>query len=123
MTVQSLFPILRTTDLPRLAAFYTAAFGAVVSYQFGDDYVALQLGPAALGIGRVPDVTRGDQISVWLYVDDVDASYAAVLSAGATERTPPQDMPWGERVADAVDPDGNLLHLGAAAAQNPSSET
>lgn len=116
MTVQALFPILRTTDLPRLTAFYEAAMNGVVGFRFGDDYVSLQLGPASLGIGRVPDVTKGAQVSVWFYVDDVDETYAAALAAGATSQSEPADMPWGERVADLLDPDGNLIHLGAPSA-------
>ena len=59
MAVQSLFPILNTRDLPRLVNFYENALGATVVYRYAagdvDDYVSLQLGPASLGIGRVPD--------------------------------------------------------------------
>ncbi|MET0734982.1 MAG: VOC family protein [Microbacterium sp.] len=118
MAVRSLFPILNTRDLPRLVRFYEQALGAVVSYRFGggdeDDYVSLSLGDATLGIGRVPDAaTTGDRVSLWFYVDDVDASFATWSGAGGVPVQPPQDMPWGERVAQARDPDGNLVNLGA----------
>ena len=38
--------------------------------------------------------------------------FDALVSAGATVVSRPTDMPWGERVADVTDPDGNLIHVG-----------
>ena len=124
MAVQSLFPILNTRDLPRLVNFYENALGATVVYRFAagdvDDYVSLQLGPASLGIGRVPDAaTVGDRVALWFYVNDVDAAYAAFMAAGGMAEQAPADMPWGERVAQARDCDGNLVNLGTAASASP----
>lgn len=124
MAVQSLFPILNTRDLPRLVGFYETALDATVVYRFAsgdeDDYVALELGPASLGIGRVPDAaTVGDRVALWFYVDDVDAAYAAFIAAGGMAEQEPADMPWGERVAQARDCDGNLVNLGTAASAPP----
>jgi predicted enzyme related to lactoylglutathione lyase len=119
MTVRTLFPILRTRDLPRLVAFYEQVFAASVHYRFEDDgrevYVALAVGNGTIGIGFEPDVTPGDTVAVWLYVDDVDDSYARAIEAGAPSVAEPADMPWGERVAQIRDADGTLLYLGAAA--------
>jgi predicted enzyme related to lactoylglutathione lyase len=118
MTITSLFPIIRTTDLPRLTDFYEQAFRATVTYRFDQDgtdvYVALSVGGGQIGIGFEPEVERGDAIAVWLYADDVDATYTAALAAGAASVVPPEDMPWGERVAQVRDPDGNLLYLATA---------
>jgi uncharacterized glyoxalase superfamily protein PhnB len=52
---------------------------------------------------------------VWLYTEDVDAAYASAVDAGAEAVAGPEDMPWGERVAQVRDPDGNVLYLGTAA--------
>jgi uncharacterized glyoxalase superfamily protein PhnB len=119
MTVTSLFPILLTADLPRLVAFYADALGAVVDYRFADEtgddaYVSLAMGPASLGIGRDAASTGGDRIALWFYVDDVDAAHAAALAAGAADVAAPADMPWGERVAQVRDVEGNLVNLGRA---------
>lgn len=119
MGVRSLFPILHSRDLPRLVAFYQDALGATVEYRFAsgdeDDYVSLRLGTEALGIGRVPDAaTDGDRVALWFYVDDADAGFAAWTAAGGSAEQPPADMPWGERVAQVRDPDGNLVHLATA---------
>jgi uncharacterized glyoxalase superfamily protein PhnB len=46
-----------------------------------------------------------------LYVDDADAAYATTLAAGAESIAAPEDLPWGERVAQVRDPDGNLLYV------------
>lgn len=116
MGVRQLFPIVTSRDLARLIAFYEAALDAVVDYRFGadgqDDYVSLRLGAAALGIGRVAQTpVAGDRIALWFYVDDVDASFAAWTRLGGAVEQSPTDMPWGERVAQVRDPDGNLVNL------------
>ncbi|CAH0127791.1 hypothetical protein SRABI121_00673 [Microbacterium sp. Bi121] len=117
MTVTRLFPILRTTDLPRLVAFYEAAFSASIDYHYEQDgtdvYVALAVGGGSIGIGLEPGVSPGDPVAIWLYVDDVDSAHARAVDAGATSVADPEDMPWGERVAQVRDPDGTLLYLGA----------
>jgi uncharacterized glyoxalase superfamily protein PhnB len=122
MTVTQLFPILLTRDLPRLVAFYERTLHAIVAYRFGsadeDDYVSLTLGEASLGIGRdpeTPDAASGDRVALWFYVDDVDAAFRHWMEAGGDVVQEPQDMPWGERVSQVRDPDGNLVNLGAPA--------
>jgi predicted enzyme related to lactoylglutathione lyase len=130
MAVRSLFPILLSRDLPRLVRFYEAALGAVVGYHFGEvddaDYVSLQIGEVSLGIGRDPDAlppTAGDRIALWFYVDDVDEAFAAWRAAGGRAEQLPADMPWGERVAQVRDPDGNLVNLGSEAPAETEPET
>ena len=127
MGVRSLFPILNSRDLPRLVRFYEDALGATVEYRFAsgdeDDYVSLTIGEASLGIGRDPGVPgrgSGDRIALWFYVDDVDTAYAAWTRLGGGVVQAPTDMPWGERVAQVRDPDGNLVNLGAEASTLPS---
>lgn len=120
MAVLSLFPILSTRDLPRLSGFYALALGGAVSFEFTDDgrvvYVSVSLGAASLGIGldeELPERASGDVVALWFYVDDVDAAFEGFLAAGGTPERVPTDMPWGERVAQGRDPDGNLVNLAA----------
>lgn len=54
-----------------------------------------------------------DRFSYWVYVDDVDDTFAKLTAAGATPEEGPRNEPWGERVASVRDPDGNVVHLGA----------
>lgn len=115
MSVTRLFPILRTHDLSQLSGFYAAAFDASVAYRYDQDgvdvYVALAVGGGTIGIGFEPDIVRGDAVAIWLYGDDADAMYSSAVAAGAQSVAVPEDMPWGERVAQVRDPDGNLLYL------------
>jgi PhnB protein len=41
-----------------------------------------------------------------LWVDDVDATYAKAVKAGATSQSAPEDKPYGHRNAGVVDPNG-----------------
>jgi uncharacterized glyoxalase superfamily protein PhnB len=42
---------------------------------------------------------------------EVDATYAAVLGAGFAGKREPWDAFWGQRYAQVVDPDGNVVDL------------
>lgn len=120
MAVRSSFPILSTREPERLEAFYVAAFDAERTYAFDEDgrdvYVALRVGASTVSIGLDNDLDSAPVgAALWLYVDDVDASYRAALEAGATSAAEPALMPWGERVAQVRDPCGFVLYLGARA--------
>lgn len=91
MTATNVLPILRTADVERLVAFYCKALGAQIGFRFEDACVAVTLGSGSLGVGRVDGVRSGDSVSVWIYVDDVDAAHAATLAAGAVEVSAPTD--------------------------------
>lgn len=49
--------------------------------------------------------------SMLIEVDDVDASYQIALKEGANVIIPPQDFPWGHRIARFLDPDGIIVGL------------
>lgn len=134
MAVRSGFPILMTDDLPRLVRFYREAFDAVRTFGFPaqddetrDVYVSLHLGEdssgTTLAIGRELDIGGADsRAALWLYVDEVDEATRRAHAAGATIVAPPQEMPWGERVAQVRDPDGFLIYLGVALADEDLDE-
>jgi len=44
---------------------------------------------------------------LFLYVTDVDKTFAKAVKAGATPLMPPQDMFWGDRFGRVQDPSGN----------------
>lgn len=117
MSVTRLFPILRSVDLAASIAFYEQAFAAEVTYRFAPEggdvvYVALAVGGGTIGIAFEPEVATGDAIALWIYTDDIEADFAAAVAAGAEALSGPADMPWGERVAELRDPDGNHIYLG-----------
>jgi uncharacterized glyoxalase superfamily protein PhnB len=118
---KTLFPILVTADLRAVLGFYRDLLGAAVTYEFpGPDgepgYVGLELGGSHLGIGRDPEAPAepSERFSIWVYTDDCDAAVERLRAAGTTIVAEPEDQPWGERVARALDPDGNLVIVGQA---------
>ena len=54
-----------------------------------------------------PKTIGGAGVSIMLYTDSVDATYKQALAAGATSNTPPEDMFWGDRMANITDPFGH----------------
>ena len=48
---------------------------------------------------------------LYLYVDDIDATYQRALDAGAVSLEEPQDMPYGDRRRMIKDPCGNLWQI------------
>jgi lactoylglutathione lyase len=117
-----LFPIVATTDLERSLGFYRDLLGGTVSYEFpGPDgrtvYAGIDIGRSHLGIGHDPDVAAGAaSVSLWLYVDDCDATIARLRAAGVPILEEPIDQPWGERVALVQDPDGIRVRVATRAA-------
>lgn len=49
----------------------------------------------------------GPQTGITFAVDDVEATYQALVDKGVKFLGPLQDMPWGDRATWLLDPDGN----------------
>ena len=79
----------------------------------------IELGRSHLGIGRDPagpdpaDFGARRPLSLWIYVDDCDATIDALRVGGVPVDEAPIDQPWGERVARVRDPDGNEVIVGS----------
>ena len=121
----SLFPMLSCADLERSRQFYAGLLGGVETYRFPADgvpvYLTLSFGDASqVGLGAIaPEPAHGvpqrpasgHRIELCVYVEDVDATWAAAGRAGFDVVAAPADMPWGERTAWVADPDGTLVML------------
>ena len=112
----SVQPILVSRDLERLAGFYRSLLGAVETERVPTDgptfFVGLRIGDSDLGVvsdGDAPDGPQRMLLSV--DVPDVDALLPRVADLGGHVQGPPNDMPWGQRVAHVQDPDGNTVNL------------
>ncbi|HVM09194.1 MAG TPA: VOC family protein [Acidimicrobiales bacterium] len=109
------FPILSVEDLESVVAFY-GRLGYVTTYAFPPEgtpgFVTLERDGSTLGIARRSGA-EAHRFSYWVYVDDVDAAFSALVADGAPVVAEPRTEPWGERVASVRDPDGNIVHLGA----------
>jgi catechol 2,3-dioxygenase-like lactoylglutathione lyase family enzyme len=101
---------LHTHDMARASAFYEhigfrRIYGgpeaAFTSYRTGDGFLNIQLHEGEV----IP--TGWGRVIFW--VDDVDAMYQRVESAGYRPSTEPADAPWGERYFHVLGPDGHEL--------------
>jgi predicted enzyme related to lactoylglutathione lyase len=110
-------PIITTSDLARLHRFYADVLGATeltrVPEQGDLFYLVLQLGDSELGLVVNDEAASGEGRRILLSVEvpDVDALLPVVERAGGRVLGPPNDMPWGQRVAHVTDPDGNPVNL------------
>ena len=108
------FPIISVRDLRAVRAFYER-LGFVQTYQFPADgepgFVTMERNGSSIGIGA--GGATDDRFGLWVYVDDVDSTLEGLTAAGAPVVADAEDQPWGERVAQTRDPDGNLVYLGA----------
>jgi PhnB protein len=117
-------PAIVVSDIDAALAFYTAALGAETTsrlampngavihgeMRIGDSIVMLS--PENEGMGdRAPIHAGGSSGSLFLYVDDVDASIARAVEAGAELVMPAADMFWGDRYGQVRDRDGHRWAL------------
>ena len=61
---------------------------------------------------RSPQSLGGASGSLYLYVEDVDATFKQAVAAGATVKMPVADMFWGDRYGQVVDPFGHVWGIG-----------
>ena len=111
-------PILVTPDVDRLRRFYAGLFGGTEVLRHPAEgkvfYVGLQIGDSRLGVvdaADAPPAGTPQRMALSFEVEDVDALLDRVTELGGTVDGPPNDMPWGQRVAHVHDPDGNQLNL------------
>ena len=99
-------------EVPRAAAFYTAAFDVV----FNEAISSVQFGTYRSERFFLITFEERDGAGVrfGLLVDDVDAAHARALGAGGAEVHPPAEFAWKPRTSCVRDPDGNLIDLSQA---------
>ena len=118
----TLQPVIVTSSLPLLLAFYKALLGAEEVSRVPDDgpafYVGLRIGNAELGVVADGDARIDAPQRILLNVNvadldvgDVDGLLEHVEALGGRVLGQPNDMPWGQRVAHIQDPDGNTVNL------------
>jgi lactoylglutathione lyase len=125
------FPVIYASDVERSARFYQR-LGFEVHFRLppeGDaGYVGLRRGGYELAVTTIESpeqligvsVGSGPRFEMFVYVDNVDDTLAALQDGDVEVLTAPEDMFWGERLAWVADPDGNPVALAAAAGSAPA---
>ena len=100
--------------------FYKKAFNAVETVRLpGPDgklmHGAVRIGDSTLMLAEEsqncgslgPKTLKGSPVTIHLYVDNVDATVAQAVAAGAKVTMPVSDMFWGDRYGQLEDPFGH----------------
>jgi len=99
-----------------LIDFVVQAFGAeiVENLSSGPDsfHVEARLGDSTFVIEAWKDVPKSrERSSIYVYVEDVDATYKRALAAGATAISAPENKPYQERAGGLKDVFGNTWYI------------
>jgi len=71
--------------------------------------------------GKSPQTLGGSPVTLYVYVEDVDAFFERALAAGATELHPVRDQFYGDRSGQLMDPFGHVWSI-ASPKENVSPE-
>ena len=121
---RSITPYLAVDDASGAIEFYKRAFGATerlrmptpdgkvahAELEIGDSLVMLS-DPFGEGDVKTPKAIGATTMGIFLYTEDVDATYKQALDAGATSTQEPKDMFWGDRFARVTDPYGHSWQI------------
>ena len=105
----SVTPRLVVQDTARLVEFLKHAFGATGDFRT-DTPSTIRIGDSLVMVSGT-DAREPMPGFLYLYVDDIDATYGRALEAGAVTLEEPQDMPYGDRRAMVKDPCGNIWQI------------
>jgi PhnB protein len=120
----SVTPYLIIRGARRALEFYQQAFGAtprlcLPSPGGGIGHAELAIGSSVIMLAdefpgmdaRCPQSLGGSPVSLLIYVEDVDATYARALAAGATPLRPLENRFYGDRAGQVQDPFGHIWTL------------
>jgi uncharacterized glyoxalase superfamily protein PhnB len=118
--MHSLTPHLVCAGAALAIDFYKAAFGAEESARLPGPngklmHAAVRIGDSTLMLvdempehGALgPKALKGSPVTIHLYVEDADATFARAVAAGAKVTMPLTDMFWGDRYGQLEDPFGH----------------
>jgi PhnB protein len=113
-------PCLVCKDAGQAVSFYKRAFGATETMRIEGPggavmHAEIRIGKAVVMLGeecpqmggRSPQLLGGTPVSLYLYVNDVDALALRAEEVGAKVRRPVTDQFWGDRTVELEDPFGH----------------
>jgi len=116
--------------------YYKKAFGAVERFRMpGPDgktimHAELVIGDSIIFLcdefpdmnAKSPMALQGTPVSIHLYVEDVDTVFNRALAEGGKATMPVQDMFWGDRFGELVDPYGHHWSIASHVEDVPPEE-
>ena len=117
-------PYLIVNDAAQAIEFYKKAFGATellrmakpdgkighAEIRIGDSTIMLADEFPEMG-ARSPQSFGGSPVSIFLYVENVDAVFAQTVAAGAVVQRPVADQFYGDRMGGVKDPFGHAWYI------------
>ena len=116
----SVTPYIHVKDAAAALDFYAKVFGAVELERMEMPDGRIGHAEFSLGSSRLmlasefpelealsPETVGGSPVSLMVYVEDVDETFARALAAGAAEMRPVQDQFYGDRSGTLKDPFGH----------------
>ncbi len=105
-------PLLAVKGAARLIDFMKKTFGATETYRFPAPdgsvmHAELKIGDSIVMLGEATKDCSSMPTSLYVYVQDADATYREALNAGGESLEGPTDRFWGDRVASIKDFAGN----------------
>ena len=121
-TYRTVTPYLVVPDADAELTFLKTAFGGTeVTCQRNADntvmHAEIKIGDSLVMLGQSGGQWKALSAALYLWVNDVDATYAKALQAGATSESAPEDKPYGHRNAGVIDRNGVTWWIGAPVKQ------
>lgn len=120
-------PYLAVADVERLIGFAKEVFGAEETLRSaggsGGTHCEVRIGDSMLMLGGPAGGGREKPNALHVYLPGVDALYERALAAGAVAVAPPEDKPYGERLAAVEDPTGNVWYIATRREIHPDLRT
>jgi PhnB protein len=120
-TYRTVTPYLVVSDADAELAFLKEAFGgAEVECHRNEDgsvmHAEIRIGDSLVMLGQAGGQWQPHAAALYLWIEDVDATYAKALAAGAASESAPDDKPYGHRTAGVIDRNGVTWWIGAPVA-------
>jgi len=107
-TYRTVTPYLVVSDADAELSFLKSAFGGTeTNCQRKPDntvmHAEIRIGDSLVMLGQAGGPWKPRAAALYVWVEDVDATYARALAAGATSESAPEDKPYGHRNAGVID--------------------
>ena len=121
---RSVTPFLKLPNSGRLVEFLKDAFGGIERGRLSRPdgtllHAEVMIGDSLVMVHEAPGEWTAKPSTLYLYVEDVDATYRRAVEAGGASAMGPTDMYYGDRVAWVTDVSGNDWWI-ATRLENPS---